>query len=90
MLVVVLALVIDHPNREPIPDFKSYFDTYSRLLKLEQYQTLHFELGRSVVAQCGSLITKDPICEARNKETVLNCGCRNDRFDSSCIVSCFS
>jgi diaminopimelate decarboxylase len=47
-----------HPNRVPIPDFKSYFDTYARHLKLRHGQTLHFELGRSVVAQCGSLITK--------------------------------
>lgn len=47
-----------HPNRMPVPDFKSYFATYSRLLRLRQGQELHFELGRSVVGQCGSLITK--------------------------------
>ena len=27
-------------------------------MKLRSYQTLHFELGRSVVGQCGSLIAK--------------------------------
>ena len=47
-----------HPNRVPIPDFKSYFDTYARHLKLRPGQTLHFELGRAVVAQCGTLIAK--------------------------------
>ena len=47
-----------HPNRVPIPDFKAYFDTYARKLKLRPGQTLHFELGRAVVAQCGSLITR--------------------------------
>lgn len=47
-----------HPNRVPIPDFKAYFDTYSKKLKLRSWQTLHFELGRAVVAQCGSLITR--------------------------------
>jgi diaminopimelate decarboxylase len=47
-----------HPNRVPIPDFKAYFDTYARKLKLRPNQTLHFELGRAVVAQCGSLITR--------------------------------
>ena len=47
-----------HPNRVAIPDFKAYFDTYARKLKLRPGQTLHFELGRAVVAQCGSLITR--------------------------------
>ncbi|MBQ6378268.1 MAG: diaminopimelate decarboxylase [Prevotella sp.] len=47
-----------HPNRVPIPDFKAYFDTYAKKLKLRPGQTLHFELGRAVVAQCGSLITR--------------------------------
>ena len=47
-----------HPNRIPIPDFKAYFDTFAHHLKLLEGQTLHFELGRAVVAQCGSLITK--------------------------------
>lgn len=47
-----------HPNRVPIPDFKSYFDTYARHLNLRPGQTLHFELGRAVVAQCGTLIAK--------------------------------
>lgn len=47
-----------HPNRVPVPDFRSYFATYARHLKLRNGQTLHFELGRAVVAQCGSLITR--------------------------------
>ena len=47
-----------HPNRVPIPDFKAYFDTYAKILKLRPGQTLHFELGRAVVAQCGTLITR--------------------------------
>ena len=53
-----LGIDYTHPNRVPIPDFKSYFDTYARHLRLRPGQTLHFELGRSVVAQCGSLITR--------------------------------
>ena len=53
-----LGVDYEHPNRLPIPDFKSYFDTYARHLKLRPGQTLHFELGRAVVAQCGSLITR--------------------------------
>ena len=53
-----LGIDYGHPNRVPLPDFKSYFDTYARKLKLRNGQTLHFELGRAVVAQCGSLITR--------------------------------
>ncbi len=53
-----LGIDYDHPNRQPIPDFKAYFATYATQLKLRPHQTLHFELGRAVVAQCGSLISK--------------------------------
>lgn len=53
-----LGIDYEHPNRVPVPDFKAYFATYARHLRLRQGQTLHFELGRSVVGQCGSLITR--------------------------------
>ena len=53
-----LGVDYQHPNRVPVPDFKAYFNTYAKKLKLRQGQTLHFELGRAVVAQCGSLITR--------------------------------
>ena len=53
-----LGIDYQHPNRIPIPDFKAFFDTYAKKLKLRPGQTLHFELGRAVVAQCGSLITR--------------------------------
>ena len=53
-----LGIDYEHPNRVPIPDFKAYFDTYAKKLRLRPGQTLHFELGRAVVAQCGSLITR--------------------------------
>ena len=53
-----LGIDYQHPNRVSIPDFKAYFDTYAKKLKLRPGQTLHFELGRAVVAQCGSLITR--------------------------------
>ncbi|MCI5450856.1 diaminopimelate decarboxylase [bacterium] len=46
------------PNKNHIPDFKSYFDTYATYLKLRPGQHLHFELGRAVVCQCGSLVTR--------------------------------
>jgi diaminopimelate decarboxylase len=53
-----LGIDYQHPNRVSIPDFKAYFDTYAKKLKLRPEQTLHFELGRAVVAQCGSLISR--------------------------------
>ena len=53
-----LGVDYQHPNRVPLPDFKAYFDTYARRLKLRPGQTLHFEPGRAVVAQMGSLITR--------------------------------
>ena len=53
-----LGIDYAHPNRLSIPDFKAYFDTYAKKLKLRNGQTLHFELGRAVVAQCGTLITR--------------------------------
>ena len=53
-----LGIDYAHPNRCPIPDFAEYFATYHKHLRLRPRQTLHFELGRAVVGQCGSLITK--------------------------------
>ena len=41
-----------------IPDFKQYFDTFKQHLTLRPEQELHFELGRAIVGQCGSLITR--------------------------------
>lgn len=46
------------PNEEPVVDFQSFFKLFNDLLTLQPTQELHFELGRSVIAQCGTLITK--------------------------------
>ena len=53
-----LGIDYQHPDEHPIPDFKAYFDTYATHLRLRAGQSLHFELGRSVVGQCGSLIAR--------------------------------
>lgn len=53
-----LGVDYEHPNRVSMADFKEYFKTYAQHLKLRPGQKVHFELGRAVVAQCGSLITK--------------------------------
>lgn len=53
-----LGIDYAHPNRQTIPNFAEYFATYHKHLNLRPQQTLHFELGRAVVGQCGSLISK--------------------------------
>lgn len=53
-----LGIDYKNPDANPIPDFASYFDTFRKNLKVQPGQTVHFELGRSIVAQCGSLITR--------------------------------
>lgn len=53
-----LGIDYDNPDNHPIPDFKSYFYTFARYLNLREGQKLHFELGRAVVGQMGSLITR--------------------------------
>ena len=54
------GLGIDYirPDDNPVPDFESYFGTFAKYLELREGQELHFELGRALVAQCGTLITK--------------------------------
>ncbi len=53
-----LGIDYEHPDKAPIPNFRDFFNTYAQHLKLRDGQKLHFELGRAVVAQCGTLITK--------------------------------
>ena len=53
-----LGINYQNPDGAPVPDFKAFFDTYAANLHLRKGQKLHFELGRAVVGQCGSLITR--------------------------------
>lgn len=53
-----LGINYHKPEKELIPDFKSYFEIFNRFLNLRPNQSLHFELGRSIVGQSGSLISK--------------------------------
>lgn len=54
------GLGIDYyqPDTNPIPDFAGYFKMFKTFLKVLPNQEVHFELGRSMVAQSGSLLTK--------------------------------
>ncbi len=54
------GLGIDYhdPDSNPVPDFRNYFKTVYDTLLPQPWQEIHFELGRSVVGQMGSLISK--------------------------------
>ena len=47
-----------HPNHLSIPAFDNYFAAIHKLLQVRPGQQVHFEPGRSIVAQCGTLISK--------------------------------
>lgn len=53
-----LGIDYNDPDGKPVPNFQKYFDTYAHNLQLRPGQHVHFELGRSVVGQMGSLITR--------------------------------
>lgn len=53
-----LGINYQHPNHCPIADFSSYLNVFNKYLQLDESQDLHFELGRSIVGPCGSLISR--------------------------------
>ena len=53
-----LGIDYNNPDQNAIADFKTFFEVFKNNIKLRDGQHLHFELGRSIVAQCGSLITR--------------------------------
>ncbi|WP_343558742.1 diaminopimelate decarboxylase [Sphingobacterium sp.] len=53
-----LGIDYKNPDGNPIPDFEAYFDIFDRFLERKPHQEVHFELGRALVAQCGSLVSR--------------------------------
>jgi diaminopimelate decarboxylase len=53
-----LGVDYHEPDKNSIPDFASFFGIFNEFLERRPGQEIHFELGRAVVAQCGSLISK--------------------------------
>lgn len=47
-----------NPDKNLIADFKAFFELFHKFLKVAPGQRIHFELGRSLVGQCGALISK--------------------------------
>ncbi|MDR2937935.1 MAG: diaminopimelate decarboxylase [Prevotellaceae bacterium] len=53
-----LGVEYSNPDEHLIPDFAGYFSAINKNIQLRAGQKLHVELGRSIAAQCGALITK--------------------------------
>lgn len=47
-----------NPDSQLIPDFESLMDTIHANLKVKDRQRVHFEFGRAIVAQCGTMVSK--------------------------------
>ncbi|MGV3505376.1 MAG: diaminopimelate decarboxylase [Adhaeribacter sp.] len=53
-----LGVDYHHPDENPMPDFETYFAIFHQHLQVRPGQQVHFELGRALVAQCGTLISR--------------------------------
>ena len=51
-----LGIEYEHPNHLSVANFQAYFDVFKRHLLASS--PVHFELGRSLVAPCGTLISR--------------------------------
>src|SRR6201996_5394373 len=53
-----LGVDYHHPDTNNIPNFEGYFKVFKDFLKVKPGQEVHFELGRALVAQSASLISR--------------------------------
>lgn len=53
-----LGVDYHEPDSRPIADFQSYFTIFADFLERKAGQEVHFELGRALVSQCGSLVSR--------------------------------
>ncbi len=53
-----LGVDYHHPDENAVNDFMSFFAIYDKFLERRNGQEVHFELGRALVAQCGTLISR--------------------------------
>ena len=53
-----LGINYKEPDKECVVDFENYFKVFSSALELLPQQQIHFELGRAITGQCGSLISR--------------------------------
>ena len=74
-----LGIDYDNPEKNNIADFEAYFNTFAQFFEPMPHQEIHFELGRSTIAQCGSLISKVLyVKEGKNRKfIILDAGMNN-------------
>ena len=53
-----LGIDYNQPDERLVPDFANYFRIFNEFLELRPSQQVHFELGRSLVANAGDLLAK--------------------------------
>jgi len=53
-----LGIDYDDPINNTISNFNGFIDLFNKNINLDKNQSIHFELGRSVVGQCGYLISR--------------------------------
>ncbi|HSD64414.1 MAG TPA: diaminopimelate decarboxylase [Ignavibacteriaceae bacterium] len=53
-----LGVDYQEPDKNPLNNFSEFFEIFNEFLELRSGQKLHFELGRTLVAQSGSLISR--------------------------------
>jgi len=53
-----LGVDYHHPDENPYPDFEAYFEVFDKFLERTPQQEVHFELGRALVAQSGTLVSR--------------------------------
>lgn len=72
------GLGIDYinPLSNPVPDFRSFFKVFADNLLLPKSVTRHFELGRSLTAQCGTLVARVIFVKqgTQKKHVILDAG----------------
>lgn len=53
-----LGIDYTNPDDNEIPNFTEYFSIFNKFINRFDGQEIHFEIGRALVAQCGTLISK--------------------------------
>ncbi len=66
-----LGISYENPDEDATARFEEYFKIFADNLKLKPRQTVHFELGRSIIAQSGSLISKVLYVKKGNSKNFL-------------------
>jgi diaminopimelate decarboxylase len=66
-----LGVDYHNPDGNTIPDFESYFKVFKKFLNVKPGQEVHFELGRALVAQSASLISRVLYAKIGQKKNFL-------------------